>query len=141
MVVVLCLVYGKFIEVWWQKEVVLQSSWFIRFLLVNLVYEVCMLFNVIINYFEIVLEGFLDQEIRDNLLCFYLVLKLLIYVINDLLDFIKIEEGQEFVKDEIFDLLVCVWEGMEFFKNDVRWKGIEYEFIEYFGFLKFVYGD
>lgn len=67
-----------------------------------------MLFNVIINYFEIVFEGLFDQEIWENLVKFYLVLKFLIYVINDFFDLIKMEEGQDFIKDEVFELLICI---------------------------------
>lgn len=138
---VLCLVYGKFIEVWRQKEAALQSSRLTRLLLANSAHEVRTPLNAIINYLEIALEGSLDQETRDNLSRSHSASKSLIYVINDLLDLTKTEEGQELVKDEIFDLPACVREGTEPFKNDARRKGIEYEFIEHPGLPKFVYGD
>ncbi|TVY89131.1 Cyanobacterial phytochrome B [Lachnellula willkommii] len=64
---VLCLVYGKFIEVWRQKEAALQSSQLTRLLLANSAHEVRTPLNAIINYLEIALEGALDQETRDNL--------------------------------------------------------------------------
>lgn len=83
---VLCLVYGKFIEVWRQKEAALQNSRLTRLLLANSAHEVRTPLNAIINYLEIALEGSLDQETRDNLARSHSASKSLIYVINDLLD-------------------------------------------------------
>ncbi|KAH8884639.1 hypothetical protein GQ53DRAFT_661529 [Thozetella sp. PMI_491] len=138
---VLCLVYGKFIEVWRQKEAALQSSRLTRLLLANSAHEVRTPLNAIINYLEIALEGTLDQETRDNLAKSHSASKSLIYVINDLLDLTKTEEGQELVKDEIFDFPACIKEATEPFKNDAKRKGIEYEVIEHPGLPRYVYGD
>ncbi|KAK0641059.1 hypothetical protein B0T16DRAFT_335409 [Cercophora newfieldiana] len=138
---VLCLVYGKFIEVWRQKEAALQNSRLTRLLLANSAHEVRTPLNAIINYLEIALEGSLDQETRDNLARSHSASKSLIYVINDLLDLTKTEEGQELIKDEIFDLPACIREGIDPFKNDARRKGIAYEFVEHPGLPRFVYGD
>jgi light-regulated signal transduction histidine kinase (bacteriophytochrome) len=52
---VLCLVYGKFIEVWRQKEAALQNSQLTRLLLANSAHEVRTPLNAIINYLEIAL--------------------------------------------------------------------------------------
>jgi len=138
---VLCLVYGKFIEVWRQKEAALQNSRLTRLLLANSAHEVRTPLNAIINYLEIALEGSLDQETRDNLARSHSASKSLIYVINDLLDLTKTEEGQELIKDEIFDLPACIREGTDPFKIDARRKGISYEFIQHKGLPRFVYGD
>ncbi|KAK0617072.1 hypothetical protein B0T14DRAFT_568619 [Immersiella caudata] len=138
---VLCLVYGKFIEVWRQKEAALQNSRLTRLLLANSAHEVRTPLNAIINYLEIALEGSLDQETRDNLARSHSASKSLIYVINDLLDLTKTEEGQELIKDEIFDLPACIREGTDPFKIDARRKGIAYEFVEHPGLPRFVYGD
>lgn len=138
---VLCLVYGKFIEVWRQKEAALQNSRLTRLLLANSAHEVRTPLNAIINYLEIALEGSLDQETRDNLARSHSASKSLIYVINDLLDLTATEEGKELVKDEIFDLPACIREATEPFENDSRRKGIAYDVVEYPGLPKFVYGD
>ncbi|KAK3984100.1 hypothetical protein QBC44DRAFT_386040 [Cladorrhinum sp. PSN332] len=138
---VLCLVYGKFIEVWRQKEAALQSSQLTRLLLANSAHEVRTPLNAIINYLEIALEGSLDQETRENLARSHSASKSLIYVINDLLDLTKTEEGQELVKDEVFDLPAAIREGTEPFKNDAKRKGIKYEVIERPGLPRFVCGD
>ncbi|KAK3682426.1 hypothetical protein B0T22DRAFT_283175 [Podospora appendiculata] len=138
---VLCLVYGKFIEVWRQKEAALHNSRLTRLLLANSAHEVRTPLNAIINYLEIALEGSLDQETRDNLARSHSASKSLIYVINDLLDLTKTEEGQELIKDEIFDFLACVREATEQFENDARRKGLAYQVVEHPGLPRHVYGD
>lgn len=138
---VLCLVYGKFIEVWRQKEAALQSSRLTRLLLANSAHEVRTPLNAIINYLEIALEGSLDQEIRDNLAKSHSASKSLIYVINDLLDLTQTEEGQNLVKDEVFDFGMCIREATEPFVNDAKRKGIEYQVIEHPGLPRHVCGD
>ncbi|KAL8400812.1 hypothetical protein RB594_000998 [Gaeumannomyces avenae] len=138
---VLCLVYGKFIEVWRQKEAALQSSKLTRLLLANSAHEVRTPLNAIINYLEIAMEGTLDQETRENLTKSHSASKSLIYVINDLLDLTKAEEGQELIKDEIFDLPACIREATEPFVSDARRKNISYEVFEHPGLPRAVYGD
>ncbi|KKY33576.1 putative hsp90-like protein [Diaporthe ampelina] len=138
---VLCLVYGKFIEVWRQKEAALQNSRLTKLLLANSAHEVRTPLNAIINYLEIALEGSLDQETRDNLARSHSASKSLIYVINDLLDLTQTEEGNNLVKDEIFDLIACVREATDPFRNDAKRKGIDYEVVEHPGLPKYVCGD
>ncbi|KAG0651252.1 Cyanobacterial phytochrome B [Hyphodiscus hymeniophilus] len=138
---VLCLVYGKFIEVWRQKEVAVQNSHLSRLLLANSAHEVRTPLNAIINYLEIALEGALDQETRDNLAKSHSASKSLIYVINDLLDLTKAEEGQDLIKDEVFDLPATIREATDSFRGDAKRKGLEYEVIEHPGIPQFVYGD
>ncbi|KAF3026485.1 hypothetical protein E8E14_013114 [Neopestalotiopsis sp. 37M] len=138
---VLCLVYGKFIEVWRQKEAALQNSRLTKLLLANSAHEVRTPLNAIINYLEIALEGSLDQETRDNLAKSHSASKSLIYVINDLLDLTMTEEGQDLIKDEIIDFPACLKEATDPFKIDARRKGIEYEVIEHPGLPLRVHGD
>ncbi|OCK81645.1 hypothetical protein K432DRAFT_295026 [Lepidopterella palustris CBS 459.81] len=138
---VLCLVYGKFIEVWRQKEAALQSSQLTRLLLANSAHEVRTPLNAIINYLEIALEGNLDQETRENLTKSHSASKSLIYVINDLLDLTKTEEGGELIKGEIFDLKATLTEATDMFQGDARRKGISYEIFEHPGVPQHVIGD
>jgi light-regulated signal transduction histidine kinase (bacteriophytochrome) len=138
---VLCLVYGKFIEVWRQKEVALQNSQLTRLLLANSAHEVRTPLNAIINYLEIALEGSLDQETRDNLAKSHSASKSLIYVINDLLDLTKTEEGGDLIKGEVFDLKGTLHEATDPYTNDAKRKGIDYEIIEHPGLPSKVLGD
>ena len=138
---VLCLVYGKFIEVWRQKEAALQNSQLTRLLLANSAHEVRTPLNAIINYLEIALEGTLDQETRDNLAKSHSASKSLIYVINDLLDLTKTEEGGELVKDEVFDLSGTLYEATDMFKGDARRKNISYQVTDHPDLPRQVIGD
>ena len=138
---VLCLVYGKFIEVWRQKEVALQNSQLTRLLLANSAHEVRTPLNAIINYLEIALEGKIDQETREHLSRSHSASKSLIYVINDLLDLTKTEEGHNLIKDEVFDLHATVREATTSFAGDAKRKGIDYQTTENPRIPQFVIGD
>ena len=138
---VLCLVYGKFIEVWRQKEAALHNSELTKLLLANSAHEVRTPLNAIINYLEIALEGAIDQETRENLSRSHSASKSLIYVINDLLDLTKTEEGHNLIKDEVFDLPATVREATDSFTGDARRKHIEYAVVEHPGVPQFVVGD
>ncbi|GAD97498.1 sensor histidine kinase/response regulator, putative [Paecilomyces variotii No. 5] len=138
---VLCLVYGKFIEVWRQKEAVMQSTQLTKLLLANSAHEVRTPLNAIVNYLEIALEGSLDGEIRENLAKSHSASKSLIYVINDLLDLTNTENGQNLIKDEVFDLHTTLKEAAEMFEGEAKRKNIAYNVIEYPGVPKSVLGD
>ncbi|KAL7938719.1 hypothetical protein V8C35DRAFT_288985 [Trichoderma chlorosporum] len=138
---VLCLVYGKFIEVWREKEAALQNTRLTRLLLANSAHEVRTPLNAIINYLEIALEGSLDQETRDNLAKSHSASKSLIYVINDLLDLTKTEEGQNLAVMETFELPNCVNEALDPFRIDAERKEIEYQVTHHPGLPRFVLGD
>lgn len=138
---VLCLVYGKFIEVWRQKEAALQNSQLTKLLLANSAHEVRTPLNAIINYLEIALEGSLDQETRDNLAKSHSASKSLIYVINDLLDLTKTEEGGELVKGEVFDLKSTLTEATDNFMGDARRKNLKYNVNSGTGLPTNVIGD
>ena len=138
---VLCLVYGKFIKVWKQKEAALQTSELTRLLLANSAHEVRTPLNAIINYLEIALEGAIDPETRENLSKSHSASKSLIYVINDLLDLTKTEEGHNLIKDEVFDLPATVREATDSFTGDAKRKRIEYAVVEHPGLPQFVVGD
>ncbi|KAK7743972.1 hypothetical protein SLS62_010387 [Diatrype stigma] len=138
---VLCLVYGKFIKVWRQKEAALQSSRLTKLLLANSAHEVRTPLNAIINCLEIALEGSLDHETRENLTRSHFASKSLIYVINDLLDLTRAEQGGELIKVEILNLSVCIREATDPFRVDAKRRGIDYEVSEHPGLPAYVHGD
>ncbi|KAL8887567.1 MAG: hypothetical protein Q9215_004883 [Flavoplaca cf. flavocitrina] len=138
---VLCLVYGKFIEVWRQKEQAVQNTQLTRLLLANSAHEVRTPLNAIINYLEIALEGTIDQDTRENLAKSHSASKSLIYVINDLLDLTKTEEGQNLIKDDVFDFPATVQEATDAYLGDAKRKQIRYELVQNNDLPQRVVGD
>jgi light-regulated signal transduction histidine kinase (bacteriophytochrome) len=126
---VLHLVYGKYIEIWRQKEAALQNSQITRVLLANSAHEVRTPLNAIINYLEIALEGDLDHETRENLTKSYSASKALIYVINDLLDLTAAVEGGELTESEPFDIRGVLQQVTGWFDKDARRKQLSYQVI------------
>ncbi|QRW20362.1 protein-histidine kinase [Rhizoctonia solani] len=101
---VLALVYGKFIEVWRQKETALKTNQLTNLLLSNASHEVRTPLNHIINYLEMALNGPLDSETRENLVRSHTASRSLLFTINDLLDLTRHETGNETSFNEPFDL-------------------------------------
>lgn len=65
----------------------------------------------------------------------------MIYVINDLLDLTKTEEGQHLTVQETFELSTCIDEAIDPFRADAKRKGIEYQITKHPGLPKLVQGD
>lgn len=138
---VLCLVYGKFIKVWRQKEAAMENSQLTQLLLANSAHEVRTPLNAIVNYLEIAMEGALDTETRDSLTKSYSASKSLIYVINDLLDLTNTEKGQNLIKDESFDLPQTIKEASDMFEGEAKRKGITFSVESHPGLPTAVVGD
>lgn len=138
---VLCLVYGKFIKVWRQKEAAMQNSQLTKLLLANSAHEVRTPLNAIINYLEIALEGTLDNDTRESLTKSHSASKSLIYVINDLLDLTNTEKGHELIKDEKFDLSATFHEASDMMSGEAKRKNISYSVSAYPGIPPTVLGD
>ncbi|KAJ5618805.1 CheY-like superfamily [Penicillium lagena] len=138
---VLCLVYGKFIKVWRQKEAAMQNSQLTRLLLANSAHEFRTPLNAIINYLEIALEGALDDETRESLTKSHSASKSLIYVINDLLDLTNTEQGQELIKAESFDLKTTFHEAADMLAGEAKRKNISYTVLAQPGLPPAVLGD
>jgi hypothetical protein len=119
----------------------MHNSQLTKLLLANSAHEVRTPLNAIINYLEIALEGQLDSETREHIAKSHSASKSLIYVINDLLDLTKTEEGQDLIKDEAFILPATIREAADAFRGDAQRKGLDYQVIEHPGFPQEVYGD
>ena len=132
---------GKFIRVWRQKEPSSHSSRLTQLLLANSAHQVRTPLNAIINYLEIALEGSLDGEMRDNLAQSHSASKSLVYVINDLLDLTKIEEGLALNKEEVFALSPCIRHATDSFAADAKRKGLHYDVEIHSELPKLVRGD
>ena len=138
---VLHLVYGKFIEVWREKEDAVQSTRLATLLINNASHEVRTPLNAVVNYLEIALESQLDSETRDNLIKSHAASKSLIYVINDLLDLTRTESGNPLLKNDVFNLIDIMKEALAMFEHDSHRNRLEITFKTDEAFPRYVLGD
>ncbi|KAI0683048.1 hypothetical protein C8Q76DRAFT_804212 [Earliella scabrosa] len=121
---VLALVYGKFIEVWRQKESALQTTKLTNILLSNASHEVRTPLNHIINYLELAMNGPLDYETRENLSHSHAASKSLLFTINDLLDLTRLESGNETSFNEPFDLHQTIEDAVSLYRHEASRRGL-----------------
>ncbi|KAE9367641.1 hypothetical protein N431DRAFT_494579 [Stipitochalara longipes BDJ] len=101
---ILTTLYGRFIEVWRQKEAVVQQNRMTRLLIRNAGHEVRTPLNSIINYLEAALEETLDEPARLHLQQSLQASKSLVFVVNDLLNLTEAEGGALQIHEENVDL-------------------------------------
>ncbi|TFK70397.1 hypothetical protein BDN72DRAFT_766552 [Pluteus cervinus] len=124
---VLALVYGKFIEVWRQKETATQTAKLTTLLISNASHEVRTPLNHIINYLELALNGPLDVETRDNLTKSHTASKSLLFTINDLLDLTRLDSGHSMSSDEPFDIQALLRDAIHLYDKEASRRGINFE--------------
>ncbi|TGO47976.1 hypothetical protein BCON_0256g00040 [Botryotinia convoluta] len=99
---VLSALYGRFIEVWRQKEAIVQQNRMTRLLIRQAGAEVRNPLNAIIGYLEIALEEVLDDQARLHLEKSLGASRSLIFVVNDLLNLTEAEgEDPEMSHDNV----------------------------------------
>ncbi|KUJ12195.1 uncharacterized protein LY89DRAFT_593827 [Mollisia scopiformis] len=101
---VLLTLYSRFIEVWRQKEAIVQKNRMTRILIQNAGHEARTPLNSIINYLEIVLEDNLDKRARLHLQRSLQASKSLVFVVNDLLNLTEVEDAVYNMYQEYIDL-------------------------------------
>ncbi|KAH6678577.1 putative phytochrome-like histidine kinase PHY2p [Halenospora varia] len=138
---VLSLLYGRFIEMWRQKESASQTSQMTRLLIRNSSHEVRTPLNAIINYLEMALENKLDDSTRELLDKAHTASRSLIYVIDDLLNLTKAEEGPINTIDDTFDLGATVSDVITAFRKEAMRKGLDLTVSTHQGIPEIVKGD
>lgn len=139
--VVLGLLYGRFIEIWRQKESASQNNRLTRLLIRNSSHEVRTPLNAIVNYLEMALENKLDDSTRDILMKAHKASRSLIYVIDDLLNLTKVEDGPITSVEETFDLGATVSEVITAFQKEAMRKGLDLTVSTQQGIPEMVKGD
>lgn len=117
--------YGRFIEVWRQKEAIVQRNRVTRLLIRNAGHDVRTPLNSIINYLEVALEEQLDDRARNHLRKSLEASKSLVSVVNDLLHLTE-AEGENFAAyEDNVDLRSLTSEVVDSFKDELARKGLE----------------
>ncbi|KAK0103017.1 Light-sensor Protein kinase [Cadophora gregata f. sp. sojae] len=138
---VLSLLYGRFIEIWRQKDAAGQNDRMTRLLIRNSSHEVRTPLNAIVNYLEMALENPIDDATRDVLGKAHKASRSLIYVIDDLLNLTKAEEGPINSPDETFDLGVRVSDVITQFRKEAMRKNLDLTVSTHQGIPEMVKGD
>ncbi|KAF4605638.1 Light-sensor Protein kinase [Pleurotus pulmonarius] len=123
---VLALVYGKFIEVWRQKQEALHTTSFKLCIADGFCSTARTSLNHIINYLEMAMNGQLDVETRDNLRRSHAASKSLLFTINDLLDLTRLESGNETSFHEVFNLSEVVKDAAHLYSKEAERRGIAF---------------
>jgi signal transduction histidine kinase len=124
---VLSTLYGRFIEVWRQKEAIVQRNRLTRLLIRNTGHEVRTPLNSIINYLEVALEESLDERSRFHLQRSLQASKSVVAVVNDLLTFTEAEDVDLEVHEDNIDLRVMLSEVMDAFKDESSRRGLTFQ--------------
>ncbi|KAJ5612772.1 hypothetical protein N7510_005966 [Penicillium lagena] len=127
----LSLLYRTFTEIWQEKEAAMQNNQLMRLLLANSAHEFRTPLNATINYLEIVLDGSLNQETRENLSRSHSASKSLIYIINDLLDLTNAENGRSLIENEVFDLTKTLSEATDIFWEEAMQKHVDLQVVQH----------
>ncbi|GAA95923.1 uncharacterized protein L969DRAFT_92045 [Mixia osmundae IAM 14324] len=127
---VLCLVYGKFISVWREKQAAVQTSQLTNLLLSNASHEVRTPLNHILNYLEMALDGPLEADTKDHLTKSYDASRTLVHVINDLLDLTRTEQGNALFLQEPMDLRSTIQDAVGVHKKEAERRGLEFKIAE-----------
>ncbi|PBP27083.1 sensor histidine kinase/response regulator, partial [Diplocarpon rosae] len=138
---ILSLLYGRFIEIWRQKDAAGQNNRMTRLLIRNSSHEVRTPLNAIVNYLEMALENPLDDSTRDSLSKAHKASRSLVYVIDDLLNLTKAEDGPMISPDELFDLGVTVSDVITQFRKEAMRKNLDLTVSTHQGIPEMVMGD
>nr|DAZ85349.1 TPA_exp: phytochrome-3 [Monilinia laxa] len=127
---VLSALYGRFIEVWRQKEAIVQQNRMTRLLIRQAGAEVRNPLNAIIGYLEIALEEVLDNQARQHLEKSLGASRSLIFVVNDLLSLTEAEgEDPEMSHDNVV-LSKMMNDVIEDFEDECQKKSLHIKFDE-----------
>ncbi|EJD54682.1 hypothetical protein AURDEDRAFT_79671 [Auricularia subglabra TFB-10046 SS5] len=123
---VLALVYGKFIEVWREKQPAAEVSDMTQLLLSNASHEVRTPLNQIIGFLELALAAPLGEKSRKNLIRTHQASKSLLFTINDLLDLTRLETGQETSFKEPFDLPTAILDATKIYEKEAARHNVSF---------------
>jgi hypothetical protein len=104
---------GRFLEVWRQKEAIVQRNRMTRLLIRNAGHEARTPLNSIINYLEVALEEILDENARQHLQNSLIASKSLMFAVNDLLNLTEAEDSLFDVRADNVNLRTLISEVVD----------------------------
>ncbi|ODN75792.1 hypothetical protein, variant [Cryptococcus amylolentus CBS 6039] len=138
---VLALIYGKFIQVWREKQTAMASSQLTAILLTNTSHAIRTPLSQIINTLELALSGTIDKKTRNMLQSSHDASRSLLFHVHDLLDLTRIETGNETTFRDPFDLRQSITEAVRLYETEISRRGVEFRVKTGENLPKFVIGD
>jgi signal transduction histidine kinase len=123
---VLALIYGKFIQVWREKQSAMASNQLTAILLSNTSHAVRTPLSQIINTLELALSGDIDADTRAMLENSHQASRALLFHVHDLLDLTRIETGNETAFNDPFDLRMAVQDAIRLYENEARRRDLDF---------------
>ena len=138
---VLALIYGKFIQVWREKQSAMASNQLTAILLSNTSHSIRTPLSQIINTLELALSGNIDQDTRSMLENSHLASRALLFHVHDLLDLTRIETGNETAFNDPFDIRQSINDAIRPYQTETTRRGIEFRVNIDTKLPQFVIGD
>ena len=123
---VLALIYGKFIQVWREKQSAMASNQLTAILLSNTSHAVRTPLSQIINTLELALSGNIDPDIRTMLENSHQASRTLLFHVHDLLDLTRIETGNETAFNDPFDLRQSINDAVRLYQTESARRGLDF---------------
>ncbi|KAL1409609.1 hypothetical protein Q8F55_003604 [Vanrija albida] len=123
---ILALIYGKFIQVWRERQNAMVSSQLTAILLSNTSHAVRTPLSQIINTLELALAGNIDDETRAMLENSHQASRALLFHVHDLLDLTRIEPGNETGFNDPFDLRQTMTDTVRLYQTEANRRGLDF---------------
>lgn len=123
---VLALIYGKFIQVWREKQSAMASNQLTAILLSNTSHAVRTPLSQIINTLELALAGDIDQDTRSMLENSHQASRALLFHVHDLLDLTRIETGNETAFNDPFDMRQSIADAVRLYQTESTRRGLDF---------------
>lgn len=123
---VLSIVYGKFIQVWRERQNTMVSNQLTAILLSNTSHAVRTPLSQIINTLELAMAGNIDSDTRRMLENSHQASRALLFHVHDLLDLTRIETGNETAFSDPFDLKQTITDTVRLYETESKRRGIDF---------------
>lgn len=138
---VLALIYGKFIQVWREKQSAMASNQLTAILLSNTSHAVRTPLSQIINTLELALSGDIDADTRSMLENSHQASRALLFHVHDLLDLTRIETGNETAFNDPFDIRQSIADAIRLYQTEASRRQLEFIVNMADNLPQFVIGD
>ncbi|WWD22241.1 hypothetical protein CI109_106732 [Kwoniella shandongensis] len=138
---VLALIYGKFIQVWREKQSAMASNSLTAILLSNTSHAVRTPLSQIINTLELALSGNIDSDVRSMLENSHQASRALLFHVHDLLDLTRIETGNEQSFNDPFDIRQSISDAVRLYQTESARRGLDFRVNMADNLPQYVIGD